>query len=411
MLHSIASVLLSAENFRPELRVLLACCKGTIINKHQNRIKFPRELQSSEFLSYAHRHGLLLVVHRFLSSDNGLSLEFRELLRREATGIFAENLRQVHGFKIAADALNRSEIPWLCVKGPVSAVTCYTDPLLRSFSDIDLIIRTEDFHHAYASLVDIGFRPYLDVMPKWQAYSFLIQSQITLIRAGSMIDLHCELVPTRYSFALKMNAIWERAERTNIFDVSAHTPSAYDTFIYLCLHAAKHDWDRLVWLLDIAGLILNDRLDWDLVINDLERTSRKIPLQVCLLLLDALLGIDLPRKISNRLRVDPLIVELCNERIMRWQYQPDEISPPWPWRSLYYRSMSERRDRWCQWHDVLLRPTSLEWQMVPLSFTFRSAYYLIRPLRLLWKHWIKRLAHRGQCLVSATRQGRGVKFP
>jgi hypothetical protein len=342
-----------------------------------------------KIVGQARRHGLIPLAHRFLAARSDLSLAMQRQLRHETMGTVAENLRQVRGLKVVAAAFAQSGIPWLCIKGPVNAAMFYDDPTLRPFSDIDLLIHLPDFERACASLAERGFRPFFDMKRQWQALYFRDQSQITLVHAGSTIDLHWELLSNKYSFAPAMKAVWARAERANVFDVPVDTPSPYDTLVFLCLHAAKHDWERLIWLVDIAALIMrSDRLDWDELVNDLEHASRKTPITVSLMLVEALFGVDLPTRISNRVNGDSMAMALCKERIMRWQ-QASQLSAPWPWKSLNYHSMSQRADRRRWLHDVLLRPTPLEWKAVPLPFACRGAYYAIRPFRLMWKRWVR----------------------
>ena len=368
--------------------MLLACSRAAIQGGEHGQCAGTAvgETDWPEFVDQARWHGLAPSAHRFLRSRSDLSLAMRTLLRHAAVAALAENLRQIEGFKLVARTFTRSGIPWLCVKGPVAATTLYCDPGLRPFSDIDLLIRLQDFERAYASLEDAGFKPCFDLTPKWRALYFRDRSQ-TAFRAASTIDLHWELLPNRYSFAPPTSAIWERAERVSVFDVLVDTPSAYDSLVYLCLHAARHDWERLIWLVDIAVLIRHsDRLNWDAFAKDLEHASLKVPLKVTLMLVAELFEFDFPEIISNRLRGDTIAAILCRERIRRWQNGGTLSKAPWPWKSLYYRSMMISGDRRRYWHDVLLRPTPLEWKAVPLPFACRGAYYAFRPLRLIWKH-------------------------
>jgi hypothetical protein len=53
---------------------------------------------------------------------------------------------------------------------------------------------------------------------------------------------------------------------------------------------------------------------------------------------------------------------------------------------MYFRAMECRRDRLRFLHDVVLRPTVYEWNAVPLPEALAALHYLIRPVRLLWKH-------------------------
>jgi hypothetical protein len=43
-------------------------------------------------------------------------------------------------------------------------------------------------------------------------------------------------------------------------------------------------------------------------------------------------------------------------------------------------------------HDVVLRPTPLEWKAVPLSVAAAPLHYLVRPARLLVKHGARLLS-------------------
>src|SRR5262245_17873778 len=173
----------------PEFQVLIACGQSAITKNTADELSLPTETLSPEFVGQAWAHGLAPLAHRFLATRTDLSPPIQDLLRREAIGNLAENLRQVRGLRRAAIAFARAGIPWLCIKGPVTAVKAYNDPSLRPFSDIDLVIHLADFHRAYDCLVAGGFQPYIDVTPQWQARYFREHSQTTL-HAGSKIDLH-----------------------------------------------------------------------------------------------------------------------------------------------------------------------------------------------------------------------------
>ena len=49
-------------------------------------------------------------------------------------------------------------------------------------------------------------------------------------------------------------------------------------------------------------------------------------------------------------------------------------------------AMQRTSDRLRFLHDVVLRPTPLEWQALPLPVPLAPIHYVFRPLRLLWKH-------------------------
>jgi hypothetical protein len=376
-------------SLNPNFRTLLACGQAAVrdMGSHADNIELSSELQWSEIVDQGRRHGLVPLLNRFITARIDPPPAIAELLHREAIGAVAENLMQIHGLKAAIDALAESDIPTLCIKGPVAATMLYKDPTLRPFSDSDLLIRLTDFETAYATLVEVGFRPLFDMPYRWQALYFRKQSQTVFIKEGSRVDLHWELLSHEYSFAPAMDTIWAGAQRVTACGVAVATLGPWDTLIFLCLHAAKHDWERLIWLVDIAALVgRSDRLDWDALVHELHHPSRGTPLQVSLMLIEALFGVDLPKGITELVHANLAAVALCRERVRRWQLEPKISLSPWPWNSLYYRSMHLSADRRRYWHDVLLRPTPLEWKTMPLPFLCRGAYYAVRPIRLIWKH-------------------------
>jgi Uncharacterised nucleotidyltransferase len=364
------------------LQSLLACCQA-VVGGGSVDLDLHSEREWTGIVDQGRRHGLIPLLHKCLRGSRHVPPAIAEQLRRESIGAVAENLLQLRGLKTAADAFTRHNIPWLCLKGPVAGMY-YSDPSLRPFSDIDLIIRPSDFQAAYLSLVELGFRPSFDMGLKWQAWHFRQRSELALDRDGSTLDLHSELLPHVYSFAPDMEGIWARADTQNIFGVSGCTPGLCDTLVYLCLHAAKHDWERLIWLLDIAVLVTrkSDLLDWEVIAGDLKGGSRSIPLRVSLLLAESL-GAKLPSRISQLVK-DQEVVGLSDACVRLWQREPTPMSP-WPWNRLYYHSMKRPTDRLRYWREAILRPTPLEWMAIPLPFSCRAVYYAFRPIRLVWK--------------------------
>ena len=292
----------------PGFRMLLACGRAAIGTKKGKavHVDLTSEVQWTQFINQARRHGLVPTVNRYLEANGGCPNELKTWLHDEAVSAVAGTLQKVSALKAAAACFESSGIPWLCVKGPVTAATLYDEPALRSFSDIDLVIRRQDFEAAYASFIKDGYRPQFALSPQWQALLFRTQAtQLVGELSSQKIDLHWQLVPMEYSFAPAMNEVWARAEPANTFGIRLNTLGPYDMLVFLCLHAAKHDWWRLNWLVDIAALITrSDRLDWDALADDLEHTSRSTPLRVSLMLVEILFGVNLPARISKLLNDD-----------------------------------------------------------------------------------------------------------
>ena len=57
----------------------------------------------------------------------------------------------------AAAVLERADIPYRALKGPVLAHTVYADPSFRSFGDVDVLVPDDMFDQAVATLRELGF--------------------------------------------------------------------------------------------------------------------------------------------------------------------------------------------------------------------------------------------------------------
>jgi hypothetical protein len=379
-----------AEDLSPEFQVLISCAQAALRAGESiaAESQLPSNVRWQEFAKQAEQHGLIPIAHWFFRARGNGPIEIQKRLLDGAAGAVAANMQLIRTLGTVAKCLDQRAIPWLCVKGPVSAATLYVQPSLRPFSDLDLIIRVGDLELVLRSLSEIGYRPFLTLPFERQEHLFLSRSNLLVTKQGwGDIDLQWQLLPVQYSFSPSMNDVWDRADPVNALGVCTKTMGPYDTFVFLCLHAAKHDWERLIWLLDIAAFISRDkRMDWDSLIEDLQHPGRRTPLQVSMILVETLFGVDLPIRVSRLVRSNPAAVALSQERIKRWQEEPERQRLPWPWNSLFYRSMEIAADRRRYLHEVLLQPTPLEWKAIPLPFCCRGAYYAIRPIRLVWKH-------------------------
>jgi hypothetical protein len=376
------------EILSSEVRLILECGRLASNRKTDDAVALVLlpEMRWDKFIRQARNHGLAPIAYRCLEFQRGCPRDAQQQLRREAILEVARSLEQIRALKELTVAFARSDIPWLCVKGPAMAML-YGDPALRPFIDLDVVIRFHDFQRALECLIELGYRPQFEMPFAWQEFFFRIRSEVLLVRTGHLtaVDLHWELVPARYSFAPVMDEIWAKAECINTFDIQVQVPNATDTLIFLCLHGAKHEWERLIWLVDIAVLITRG-VNWGVVACNLEISSRTIQLQTSLQLVQILFKVNLPQVIKARLRKNSIVRALCDERINRWARGVEGSSPIRPWTSLSFRSMSRLDDRLRWMHDNMLRPTPLERQKFPLPLSGRAAYYAIRPFRLLWKY-------------------------
>jgi hypothetical protein len=87
------------------------------------------------------------------------------------------------------------------------------------------------------------------------------------------------------------------------------TFSVEDTLLMLCVHGAKHFWERLIWLQDIAGLASSQSIDWELSMRIAValRSSRLL-----------LLGLYLAKEMFDAPVPDAFIERATSDSSVRW---------------------------------------------------------------------------------------------
>ena len=89
-----------------------------------------------------------------------------------------------------------------------------------------------------------------------------------------MLELHWHPInPSRVRHTLSVTAddLWSDASRTRVAGADVWVPRTSRELAHLCLHAALHGCDRLIWLVDIHKVMDSPDLDLD----DLQRTARR----------------------------------------------------------------------------------------------------------------------------------------
>jgi hypothetical protein len=80
--------------------------------------------------------------------------------------------------------------------------------------------------------------------------------------------------------------------------------STEDELILICIHGAKHFWERLMWIADVAALVSRQTIDWDRVMAATRQVQAERMLSVALLLAINIFGSSLPAQAVDELRTD-----------------------------------------------------------------------------------------------------------
>jgi hypothetical protein len=376
----------------PEHEVLRCCARVSLDADDRDRLRRALPLVRSweRLRRLASHHELTPLVYRHLGGElrawcppallEGWHAACRTILTHTQR-LTAELLAIVR-------LLRAERLPFRAYKGPVAAVSWYGDIGLRSFSDLDLLIRAEDLAAATGLLARRQFRPHRIVPAGRLENQFRTRGELAFERDDppAVVDLHSHLIPPGYSFSPAPQDCWFGEEQVALGGATVPTLAPETALIFLCLHGAKHGWSSLKWLVDLAqALRKRPAPDWDRVLRWALRPGRRrivgLGLRLAAWLLEAPVPADVLAPLAREPRVDRL-AELVARRLFPLR---DAAPPPasLPWQQVYFQLMSLGRDRW--WHLAyrLLLPTAWEWRLLSLPGPLYPLYYLVRPLRLL----------------------------
>jgi hypothetical protein len=304
----------SARNTRrsPEWFALLECAAArTIIGRlarlSENSLNWPDLLRRTE----NHRVVPLLAERVKNLDPSRMPPEVRATLResRRAQAILALQLTAelFHLLEIFAEA----GIETLATKGPVLSVRCYGDPGMRQYSDLDLVVREKDIRRATQAMLDLGYQPRF---PLSAIDAKKIPGEYAFQKAGThlLVEFHTERTLRYYPRPLRIEDLFDRRALVNIDGRDVPALSLEDELVLICVHGAKHFWERLMWIADVAALISSGQPpDWDRAMAAAREVSAGRILRLGLSLALDLLGAELPAQVEANVRSDQTVSKLA----------------------------------------------------------------------------------------------------
>lgn len=275
----------------------------------------------SELAAAASAHGVQGWVARSLRGVAGVPASFQVPLQAAAVRIAANHQRLLGEATRVTELLDAASTSAVVLKGPALVERYYRDPTLRSYGDVDLLVRPRDFAAALDALQGAG---YLLEDRNWQFLVEDLRGQIHLMSpGGAMIELHWHLVNgsrQRRTLAMGPEEIWDSVEQTHLAGAPAAVLRREDELAHLLLHAAMHGCDRLVWVLDIGAVVREspEDLDWDRVVRRLRKWRFRTGGGQVLRLARAWAGVAVPPDVLHELRPGPLAAAAARATAARW---------------------------------------------------------------------------------------------
>jgi hypothetical protein len=376
-------------NDTPEFRLLVSLARTGLEPIQSNRaVELMRgELDWNRLIDLTWRHGVMPLVNSHLLGTflelvpDGNLQKVREDFQHNA----ARNVYLATELCRVLDDFQERGISAVPYKGPALAIQAYRNLNLRSFVDLDLLVRPGDVVRAGAALTASGYRPHLDLSVRQESLLSRSECDRVYLREGRniVLELHWAVVPPFFSVDLKTEAVFSDCVSVEILGRSVQVPSAETMLLILCLNGTKDLWTALEPVCSVNELVRRySGLDWERVMENGRRTGSLRMLHIGLLLAHQMFDLALPETVLASIDADRPVKDLVSEARLR--LSSNDLRLPGVFEETRFRVRSRER-RWDALRYCAMRlftPTYKDCSPeLPRSLWF--VYYAHRPLRLM----------------------------
>lgn len=348
-----------------------------------------------------HRTGPLLGMHMSRLTALKIPDDILDAVAEIHRRTVATGLLQKAEIKRIALRLDAAGIRALLLKGLALEGWIHTEPGSRMSVDIDLLLPGADLGRAAGILASLGYE--LRAIPPAMRTSSRLARQYqcshpdyTLVHKtrGTVVELHERLSRNRHAFAVDFETLWGRRTPIDAIDGELATLPRSLHAAYLCYHGAKHYWQKLYWLTDIARLMQDDTTDWPAIIEAARERHCEATVGLALALAHRLFEVPYP-EVMNRYPpiledgaqlADEIIDNLVSDQPVAVDYDSfTGLKNHLDWNC---RLNTTPGYRLSEWLFLLFVPRENDWNSLALPDLLTPLYRVWRPLRLLLR-WLQ----------------------
>lgn len=380
-----------------EGEIILLCSRSSLSSEHRARVAelLSESICTEHLMQLAHRNGVLafvgnnLLEHFEAELPLGLKEKLAEYCHQHAlrniflTGKLVEVIKSFHN----------SGIQCVPFKGPTLALRAYKTLAQRQFIDLDILVFPKDFERAVQLLLNNG-HSILESSPPRKTFGIFInrKKDISLTNHdGVRVELHWKLSGSYFGMPLQLRELWGRMDKTNLAGLQINTLPFNDLFVYLCLHAARHGFERLEWLCDLNELINSEKeIEWEAIMHHAKRHGCERAVALAMLLIVDLFGTRPPYPGLRSIESDRALMRAVKRVRERLLASKPDVSRLGDWYEYHLMLKEKLRDRiklhlfYLTWYvKLIFRPNLADQKAFALPAMFYPLYYILRPARLL----------------------------
>jgi hypothetical protein len=376
------------NKMRPELELVICSARpNSPENDERIRELLGKGLNWTDVLAYASEHKLGAFLRERLSALDSAWLPPDQKKKLDELGreLAKNNLAYMGEMLWLCGTFEAAGIPAIPFKGPALAWFAYPNFAHRTCVDLDFILPQRYIPEAKELLEHNGYAPQFDPIEAQAGAHRPAPGQYAFAPSGkrSHVELHTERTLRYFSRPLDLDEINSRVIHLEIGGRNLRTFSVEDQLVMLCVHGAKHFWERLAWIMDIAQLIAAREVDWPLLT---ETASKMESTRVLLLGLDlahTLFDAPLPAQLLDEIGRDRAVRDLAEKVYERYAGISDQSAGVLHRAVFRFRLRDGIRQGLRHTLHLALSPTESDRQAVGLPCWLTPLYMLVRPWRLL----------------------------
>lgn len=337
-----------------------------------------------------------------LAEEHGVTALLAVALRRFEPGAappdIAQKIHESHRVQVLSamkmcgelfrlvDLFRSASLDILLVKGPALATRAFGDTGSRVFGDLDFLLRQRDILRATELMISAGYD--CDVSPN-DIRASKLPGQYSFVRESVplLVELHTEGTMRYFPRGVPVEKFFAARQCEMLDGHEIPVLSVEHELLLICIHGAKHLWERLSLVADVAGLAARQTtLNWQESFAVAQEVGAGRMLRVGLSLAQDLLRAPLPPDVQSQVRADVAASRLARE-IAAWLPSAGHELPGLLRRALFRMRM---RGAAASGLPYLLRltfsPTQEDWHAADGQESGARWSILRRPFRLAKKY-------------------------
>ncbi len=382
---------IQTEAFSNEMKLLLLCSVKDCSIEQESKIRSIIEdnINWQLFLKIVKKHRVHPIVYKNLSKIKSTDISEKVLMDLEQ--LCQKNL--MNSIKLTAElikisrAMDENGIRLLSLKGPLLAMAIYGDMALRNSRDLDILIDTQDVEKTERLLFEAGYRNIeLEaeevLTPKRKQNSIKSKHHFVYINANGIItEIHW-----RYSYQFAnthFDKLWMNRKEQNVSGQKIAVLAPEDEFIFLVIHGAKHGWNRLRWLCDVAEIIKQDQIRWDEIIKRAEKMNILDMILQAVILSNQLYASKIPELLNKSLKGNKVGWQMAEMAIPFINEIEEGATEPGQHQYIYFKKYNYARSKGIKskltYLATMVYPQHVDYKTVNFSDRYFFMYYLMRP--------------------------------